>query len=58
MTSEERIISVLEEIEECFLPIKEALADDGFEEYADTMQDGLDRLTNLLYLIRNKEITG
>lgn len=56
MTREGRTIAVIEEIHDSLVPLQEALSDDGLEDYADTVQDTLDRINNLLYVLSHKEI--
>lgn len=56
MDKETRTIATLEEIHDELTCLREDLADDGFEEYADALQDGLDRITNLLYVLTHKDL--
>lgn len=53
MRSEERTLSVLEEIQAELEYLKEDMDDDGFEEYADSLQDSIERIKNLHYILTN-----
>lgn len=53
MNSEQRTIRVIEEIQAELETLKADLADDGFEEYSDTLQDSIERLVNLHYVLTN-----
>lgn len=55
MTKEERTVATLEEVLDQLGTVKDALSDDGFEEYADSLQDGIDRINTLLFILTHKD---
>lgn len=54
MDAHNRTLATLEEIQGNLECLKADLFDDGFEEYADTLQDSIARLINLHYVLTNK----
>lgn len=50
-----RLISLLEQLENDLTAIKEDLADDGFEEYADSLQDAVSSLGSILYSLTDTD---
>lgn len=56
ITKAERFKLNLEELFEDLTHLKEDLSDDGFEEYAGTMEEILDRFAHVLYAMTHRDL--
>lgn len=58
MAQDKRTIAVLKEILDCLTPLREALSDDGLDEYTDALEDAIGRTNNLLYVLTHRDLPG